>query len=831
MPAASPPRLRRTTIAARSNADFSMPAAGTSADGAGQSEGSAGRAPYPSCPGSSSAAVCGTPANGALVVDGTNLHMMTRADAGWGTTHAEAFSEWLAGLVGIAASQLGVGADVLQLYVVFDNKRGGRMGASPVRQGAVPGYLSKRHAKEQGRSLGRSSGAGGNAPGAASTSSATGAAADSKGASASSSQLRQQSQQQGRVRVRVEQLAAQSEALMDSPPSHLAPFVAAVQRLRGMVLYGMPGYEADDMIGSLVAGLLLPGEEAVLPGASGAGAAPATSSSTTTLMAAGPAGGLTASNGGGPLPHVMVASADSDMLQLLALPGCCWLELRQLSRAASAQQPPPLAVRAEPLPGVPAALMRLHTAAGEAEHAARGSTFLAGGLAPPPPPLGGSRGEEGGAGPQAPLPPLTHALPAACLPDYLALVGKPEAGVAGVGLSARAARNLLLRCGSIDGVARAHAAGLLDERLRPANSRTPTAAAAGVGAVNGAGGGSGRRGEAAAASVGALRGSAALAQALRNLRATRMHIDPASVPTARLHPPLHLHPYDRLHRRSAAPSCGALAAALRRRGLACCTDHRDAGGLLYDLVVSLNGRAASSGGGLSAGVAGGVSAEAGAGLQEAGGCGLGLHPEPRGAAASAEQQLLQLASAAADAVAASLVALLAGGGGMDIATSVQAVASRSNGDGSSSQVARPAAELETLRVAVLSPWDFSRKQQDPLPAQPLQQAAPGPHPELQGGSGPAHQASTNGARVAGAAASAPAINEEGRRLLAFAAALKTAAGPRRSLLHTPAALQALLRPTSAWRLKSMQRGSGAPLVVVPFYDLLLPLTLPSPPAP
>lgn len=36
-------------------------------------------------------------------------------------------------------------------------------------------------------------------------------------------------------------------------------------------------------------------------------------------------------------------------------------------------------------------------------------------------------------------------LPAACYKDYLALVGKPEAGVRGVGISANAARTLLKR--------------------------------------------------------------------------------------------------------------------------------------------------------------------------------------------------------------------------------------------------------------------------------------------------------------------------------------------------------------------------------------------------
>ncbi|GAX84437.1 hypothetical protein CEUSTIGMA_g11857.t1 [Chlamydomonas eustigma] len=60
-------------------------------------------------------------------------------------------------------------------------------------------------------------------------------------------------------------------------------------------------------------------------------------------------------------------------------------------------------------------------------------------------------------------------------PHFLALVGKPEAGIRGVGLSSKAACTLLARFQSVQGISEALALGLIDKELRvcPPRSKQP----------------------------------------------------------------------------------------------------------------------------------------------------------------------------------------------------------------------------------------------------------------------------------------------------------------------------------------------------------------------
>ncbi|GIL42255.1 hypothetical protein Vafri_272 [Volvox africanus] len=325
--------------------------------------------------------------------------------------------------------------------------------------------------------------------------------------------------------------------------------------------------------------------------------------------------------------RVVVVSADSDMLQLLTYGGCSWLEVRQLSSSSSPQEDSPLAVRVRPLSGVSEALLRLHDAAGEAQgQGLIGDTEMS---------------EAEGTVVAARAVALQARLPPAAYADFLALVGKAEAGVPGVGVGARAARKLLIRYGSIDGIVKAYNAGILDGSLRlicggavrsqisgqadlgPAGSPRGAGASAGGGVEDG--GGRACRVESYPPAV---------EQVLRNIQVTRMHIDLTSVPWERVldyqlqrrqkqqqeqqeqhqqelqqnthrglqqwprpqctesleqmrpgaaSPPLHAH--DQLHLYSAAPFTGALVAAFRRRGLTCRPSVMDEHGLLYDIVV------------------------------------------------------------------------------------------------------------------------------------------------------------------------------------------------------------------------------------------------------
>jgi hypothetical protein len=57
-------------------------------------------------------------------------------------------------------------------------------------------------------------------------------------------------------------------------------------------------------------------------------------------------------------------------------------------------------------------------------------------------------------------------IPPALYPDYLALVGKPEAGIKGAGVSSNAALGLLLRFGGVASIAQAYLSGWLTGRLQ-----------------------------------------------------------------------------------------------------------------------------------------------------------------------------------------------------------------------------------------------------------------------------------------------------------------------------------------------------------------------------
>lgn len=236
------------------------------------------------------------------------------------------------------------------------------------------------------------------------------------------------------------------------------------------------------------------------------------------------------------------------MAQLLGVPGVTWLELLQISMQCSA---PPLQLATCSLGGMDALPVRAHRWRRQQ-------------LQPPPAPevprtgpgaagdvgLGseedGARGQlqggSAGAGPPSRL------LPPAMWPEYLALVGKPEAGVAGVGVSAAAARGLLLRHGGLSGVVEAAQQGVLDDRLRLTAQQRPLPPA-GVAAVAAAASPSreaavGAEAGAAAGPRGGLgQGSGKLPQpqpgdvpamlqaALTNLLVTRFRADPWVLPT------------------------------------------------------------------------------------------------------------------------------------------------------------------------------------------------------------------------------------------------------------------------------------------------------------
>ncbi|GLC35347.1 hypothetical protein PLESTB_000574500 [Pleodorina starrii] len=832
----------------------------------------------------------------AAILDGTNLMLLSRGDAGFGVTHADAFVTWLKALLTLTSCN--------EFYVVFDNKRGSSSSTTTtstpphvpdVRRAAVPNYLDNRHARlqrkkqqQQQQQQQQQHGLRGGTVGGGAEKHPGG---DSRAANTQQrpqQQQQQQQQQQPYVRQQYDPLALRQacEALMDRPPPHLFRFVQAVRQLGGLALYGLPGHEADDLIASLATGLLQPPTTPQADSAAQPTAATSARMSTSSTAAASTAASSAASTASlrCQVRRAVVVSADSDMLQLLGLRGCAWLELRPLSSASSPRVDSPLAVTSAPLrtrgpsttggsigtggsgiPPAPApapvlipeALLRLHEAANAVVLDAADGAELADGDRE-----GGQRQrqrQEGQEGLQGLLPPAAHA-------DYLALVGKPEAGVPGVGVSNRTARKLLTRYGSVEGVVQAYEAGALDGALRPV--------------AGGGGGGAGASAVEPALPGGGGGGTAvdsyppAVRQALRNIRVTRMRVDLESVPWERVrdyqhrrrrHRPSaavaaaaaaaaagqqgveagagagaagpssslaahdfllpHLHPHDQLHATSAAPFTAQLAGALRRRGLTCRTSVVDEQGLLVDIVVSYPAHAPpSSAADAAPGRAGAVSPTPPVGPADA-----SSSPAAAAAAAAASQGAAAAASwpsappseaapagaveAAADAVAAALKAAQ---------RPSPPAASAAGGCG------------EALRVCVLSPWDFKYDPTPPRPPPgPSASAARGPsasaaaargstaaaepaEPAAAAGRGDgavvlrAADGSGGGARGGGGGAGGGGGGGGGgERLLDFARVLGTAVGRRASLAHTPKALQAALRATTGWRLKRLQRSAAA----------------------
>ncbi|KAG2454046.1 hypothetical protein HYH02_001087 [Chlamydomonas schloesseri] len=859
--------------------------------------------------------------------------MQCRADVGWGVSHAQAFETSLLCLRRLTCAA--------QLFVVFDNKRGrsgpgvGKGGVAPAvleeRQALVPGYLEKRHARRAAGGRGSRGHGGGRAlPGTTAAYQRPGTLPAASNSTSQQPQLQARAHanaaaasplsSSGPARPRHPRLA-EAEALMEAPPSHLVPFEAAVRRAGGLAMYGIPGLEADDLIASLTAGLLadipplrsqheqqqqqqqglvraaaqaqLEPRQLLQPGApAGVQACEPPASTTPDVSVTQPLPQKQQQQQ--PPLSVVVASGDSDMLQLLALPGVGWLELRQLSRAASAQEPSPLAVAATPAltafghsTGV--------TVSGSSPAAAGGpsSELLQLHLA-----TAGGSGDSGtpASGPAsfAPCPPpAPQLLSPAAYPDLLALVGKPEAGVVGAGLSAKSARKLLLRYGNVEGVARAHAAGELDDALRltPLGNARASAAARAVAAAAStssmqdtgtlterAGAGTGGTGG-SEGGPGSAAQSQGLQRALRNVRVTRMRTDSSTVPwdrlqayqqerrlrhgeqevwggtrsigspTAAMPLSLPLHPHEAMHTASAAPYVAALAAALTSRGLGCRLSHMDvSGGGLVDLSISalVSGSPvadADDDGGGSSGfggqpLAGSLTTAGGQLVQGAGLGGI--------SAAAVERLCSELARMAAIATAEDASSAGGGGGGgssyceggSDVAASIPAADTAPG-----SPATRPHSARAQVHVCVLSPWDFDAD------AAALQRGRAGSSKNSSSSSGSGTGGGTGGGgggrSCSGSNAQqqqAPAAPDASWRLAAFAGSLMGAAGPRQSLCHTPTALKALLRPTSAWRLKSLQRGlaggmtsgtgrgaqKGAKgqtvghtgvLAVVPFYEL------------
>ena len=244
--------------------------------------------------------------------------------------------------------------------------------------------------------------------------------------------------------------------------------------------------------------------------------------------------------------RVIIYSSDSDMQQLLALSeSVSWMEALPWPGAGSRDHP--CALKTEALhPGMTWVPVQIHKA--ETVGLSKSSPMagaLQGLLDEAKDPEGDSspdRGHTTGVPPTSAKPALDRGeggpnvidedvnqamagyrhsdkggLPPSLYADFLALIGKPEAGVKGVGLSSAAAKTLLRRFGSIEGIAEAARLGAVDSNLRikQISSKQPKSSALSQAM------------EAEPSENGA---SQRLQQALRNVRATRIRCDTASVP-------------------------------------------------------------------------------------------------------------------------------------------------------------------------------------------------------------------------------------------------------------------------------------------------------------
>ena len=226
--------------------------------------------------------------------------------------------------------------------------------------------------------------------------------------------------------------------------------------------------------------------------------------------------------------RITVCSGDSDMQQLLALSGdVTWMETLPWPAAGSSQEcghPCVLQTKAlhEDLTGLP---VRLHRALahssftrlsemkerqGQTEVSLSSTSIQQQQQRPQESEgcsvtgdSGGMMGGGLGVGAKGGLTPSSYA-------DFLALVGKPEAGVKGVGLSASAAKTLLRRFGSIEGIAEAVRKGAVDSHLRIVQASSKTTPGSFGPSVT-------------------ERESERLRQAQRNIRVTRIQCDIGSV--------------------------------------------------------------------------------------------------------------------------------------------------------------------------------------------------------------------------------------------------------------------------------------------------------------
>ncbi len=183
-----------------------------------------------------------------------------------------------------------------------------------------------------------------------------------------------------------------SKAVRSGSPAARMRSVASAAEAEGYsVMWAEPGLEADDAICSLAAGLVW-GRTCTLFGSV------AFKNFRGFLQIEGR---MSSEPSTSAAPRVTVCSGDSDMIQLLALsPSLVWMEIAAWPGGRS---PHPVAMETTALPGLPWLPVKLHRAAPDGE-----------------------------------LRPSMYA-------DYLALVGKPEAGVRGVGISSASARTLLQR--------------------------------------------------------------------------------------------------------------------------------------------------------------------------------------------------------------------------------------------------------------------------------------------------------------------------------------------------------------------------------------------------
>jgi hypothetical protein len=215
--------------------------------------------------------------------------------------------------------------------------------------------------------------------------------------------------------------------------------------------------------------------------------------------------------------RVCIASGDSDMQSLLSLPGVSWLEILQAPGATSAGGEPAIAGNSflkqhsstEPSPhptvmdsyclhGICWLPVRLHTAPAAQPHQPCSSAVQGaakGGCSSGDYTINTTNNNNSrttckhNTDQVSSTTTTSHSstkrrhIPPALYPDYLALVGKPEAGIKGAGVSSNAALGLLLKFGGVASIAQAYLSGWLTGRLQvtPAAPRvTPSTAQVGA---------------------------------------------------------------------------------------------------------------------------------------------------------------------------------------------------------------------------------------------------------------------------------------------------------------------------------------------------------------